>query len=262
MFDLVAGSTERPLTEWAPGSTVVSVALHAIVLTLAIGLPLLRVTNTLPEVPTIMAFVAPAPAAPLPAPPPPPAAAARAEPAPKPPRPADTPTGPLVAPEETPREIALEAAPVLGPRGGAVGAGVEGGLEGGIEGGVVGGVPGGMTGGIASNVPPPPPPPPTAAPQAPVRIGGEIKPPALRHRVEPRYPDIAAASHLTGLVILEAVVGTDGCVESVKVVRSRHPLLDRAAVEALKQWEYSPLVLDGTPMKFVLTVTFTFSAKS
>jgi protein TonB len=120
---------------------------------------------------------------------------------------------------------------------------------------VVGGIVGGIVGGVVA----PPPPPPPLAPQGPVRIGGQITTPALLHRVEPEYPDIAAAAHLTGLVILEAVVDTTGCVESVKVLRSRHPLLDREAVAALKQWRYTPLVLNGIPTPFVLTVTFNFS---
>jgi protein TonB len=94
-----------------------------------------------------------------------------------------------------------------------------------------------------------------------VRIGGQLTAPALLKRVEPIYPDMAAAAQLTGLVILEATVATDGCVESVRVLRSRHPFLDHAAVEALKQWQYSPLVLNGTPTAFVLTVTFNFSVQ-
>jgi protein TonB len=135
------------------------------------------------------------------------------------------------------------------------------GALGGVEGGVAGGVVGGIVGGIVSPVPPPPPPPPSPVTAAVVRIGGKITAPALLHRVEPIYPDVASMAQLTGLVILEATVGTDGCVDSVKVLRSRHPLLDRAAQDALMQWRYSPLVLNGTPTPFVLTVTFNFSTK-
>ena len=135
-----------------------------------------------------------------------------------------------------------------------VSAGVPGGVEGGIEGGVLGGIVGGIVGAAA---PPPPPPPPVV--QAPVRTGGQIKTPALLHRVEPVYPDLAAAAHVTGMVILEAVVDSTGCVETVKVLRSVHSLLDREAVAALKQWKYTPLVLNGLPTPFVLTVTFNFS---
>ena len=69
-------------------------------------------------------------------------------------------------------------------------------------------------------------------------------------------------SRVTGLVILEATVGRDGHVQSVKVLRSRNPLLDQAAVEALKQWQYRPLVLNGTATPFILTVTFNFSINS
>jgi TonB family protein len=62
-------------------------------------------------------------------------------------------------------------------------------------------------------------------------------------------------------VILEAVVGADGSVESVKVRRSRHQLFDNAAVDALDQWRYTPLVLNGVQMLFVLTATFTFRTR-
>jgi protein TonB len=60
-----------------------------------------------------------------------------------------------------------------------------------------------------------------------------------------------------GMVILEAVVDADGTVESVKVLRSVK-FLDNAAIEAVKQWKYSPLILNGVPTPFVLTVTLTF----
>src|SRR3954469_5609905 len=77
MFDLITGTAERPLRKKAIGSKVVSMAVHAVVATLVVVIPLLRVTNTLPEMPVMMAFVAAVPeAAPPPPPPPPPAATA------------------------------------------------------------------------------------------------------------------------------------------------------------------------------------------
>ena len=60
-------------------------------------------------------------------------------------------------------------------------------------------------------------------------------------------------------MILEAQVGEDGSVKGVSVLRSI-PLLDNAAMDAVKQWRYSPLVLNGTATPFVLTVTLTFRA--
>jgi len=245
MFDLITGTMERPLRERAPGSKVTSIVVHIVVLTLVVIIPVLRVTNTLPDMQTMMAFAAEPPAPPPPPPPPPPLRSAAAESHPIP-QPAPKPSGQLMAPLETPTELRAEATPGTSS-------------EAGVEGGVEGGVPGGVVGGIISPAPPPPPPPP--APVVPVRVGGQISTPALVHRVEPVYPKIAAEAHVTGMVILEAIVGTDGCVESVKVLRSRHVLLDNAAMDALKQWRYTPLILNGTPAPFVLTVTFTFNAR-
>jgi protein TonB len=96
--------------------------------------------------------------------------------------------------------------------------------------------------------------------QEPVRVGGEIKAPGLVHRVEPNYPTVAQSAHVEGVVILEATVDTSGRVQSVRVLRGI-PLLDDSAAEAVKQWRYSPLMLNGTPRPFVLTVTVTFSLK-
>jgi protein TonB len=253
MFDIITDTGERPLRERSLGSKLVAMVAHATVVLVLVVIPLLGVTNQLPPVePTMMAFVAAVPAAPPPPPPPPPprlpATAARpvAEPLPT--------TGRLAAPIEAPREVQPEPASTRDEST----AGVLGGVEGGVPGGVVGGI----VGGIVSNVPPPPPPPPPSpamVARGPVRIGGQITTPALVRRVEPTYPEVAALAHVTGVVILEATVGADGCVESVKVLRSRHPLLDKAAHEAVMQWQYSPLVLNGIPTPFVLTVTFTFS---
>jgi periplasmic protein TonB len=91
-----------------------------------------------------------------------------------------------------------------------------------------------------------------------VRIGGELKAPTLVERVEPQYPAIAVRAQVQGVVILEAVVDPHGRVEDVRVLRSI-PLLDKAAIAAVRQWRYSPLILNGTPERFVLTVTVNFS---
>jgi protein TonB len=247
MFDLIAGNKERPLRERIFGPKVLSITAHGIVAGLVVVVPLLRVTNTLPPMPAMMAFVAPEP--PPPPPPPPPAAPAVQKVAPTPtPNAMTSPASPLAAPVVAPPEIGTEVNRVAAT-------GVEGGVDGGVEGGVAGGIVGGLVGVVA----PPPPPPPAPVTRGPVRIGGQLTAPALLKRVEPTYPDLAAVSQVTGLVILEATVGTDGCVESVRVLRSRHPLLDHASVVALKQWQYTPLVLNGIATPFVLTVTFNFS---
>jgi periplasmic protein TonB len=247
MFDLISGGPRHPFHDPTPAPVIASIAGHAVVLTLVVGLPLMYATDRLPRVPTMMAFVA-APPAPPPPPPPPPALA-RSVGKPAAARPQTAPAaGTFVVPLEAPSEIVPEppAAMYSG----------EGGVVGGLEGGVADGIVGGL---VAAPPPPPPPPPAPPAPRAgaPVRIGGNISAPALVKRVEPAYPDVALMAKIGGMVILEAVVDVDGTVESVKVLRSLK-LLDNAAIEAVKQWKYSPLILNGVPTPFVLTVTLNF----
>jgi periplasmic protein TonB len=119
---------------------------------------------------------------------------------------------------------------------------------------------GGIVGGLVEVAAAPPPPPPPPAPRQPVRIGGEVLPPALVRRVEPEYPPLAVAAHLEGVVILEATVDAEGRVQQVKVLRSLK-FLDKAAIEAVRQWQYAPLTLNGVPTSFVLTVTLNFALK-
>jgi protein TonB len=79
----------------------------------------------------------------------------------------------------------------------------------------------------------------------------------LVHRVEPVYPDFAARARVEGTVILEAVIDEEGAVQSLKVLRSV-PLLDKAALTAVEQWRYSPVMLNGRPVRAILTVTVSF----
>ncbi len=106
----------------------------------------------------------------------------------------------------------------------------------------------------------PPPPAPAAAPQStqPLRVGGDVRPPQKVHHVAPHYPAIARSAGITGLVILEAVVDTSGSVQDVRVLRSV-PLLDDAAVEAVRQWRFTPTLLNGQPVPVIMTVTVSFS---
>ena len=131
-------------------------------------------------------------------------------------------------------------------------------MVGGVEGGLAGGVVGGVIGGLPDAPPPPPPPPPPPAPRGPVRVGGLISQPALLHRVEPIYPGVAVAARIQGVTILETIVDEEGRVTDVRVLRSANALLDREAIAAVRQWRYKPVVLNGTPVKFVLTVTLSF----
>lgn len=97
-------------------------------------------------------------------------------------------------------------------------------------------------------------------PSAPVRVGGNIKPPAKLVDVRPVYPQEALAARITGIVVLEAVVGPDGAVADARVIQSV-PLLDAAAVEAVRQWRFEPTFLNGAAVPVIMTVTVNFALK-
>jgi TonB family protein len=93
---------------------------------------------------------------------------------------------------------------------------------------------------------------------APLRIGGQIQPPKKIKDVPPVYPAIAQTARVSGAVMIEATIGPDGKVTDAKVVRSV-PLLDQAALDAVRQWEYLPTLLNGVPVPVVVTVTVNFT---
>jgi protein TonB len=76
--------------------------------------------------------------------------------------------------------------------------------------------------------------------------------------VAPVYPPIAQSARVQGVVILETLIGADGRVEDARVLRSI-PLLDQAALDAVKQWEFTPTLLNGTPVPVIMTMTVQFS---
>jgi len=139
---------------------------------------------------------------------------------------------------------------VAGGVSGGVRGGVTKGVEGGVEGGVVGGVAGGVAGGLPAQD--------LAKFEADaVRAVGNIEPPKLVKQVNPVYPQVARKGRVEGMVILEAKIDERGNVMDVRVLRSI-PLLDQAAVDAVKQWKYEPLLIDGKARKAVFTVTVRF----
>jgi protein TonB len=91
-------------------------------------------------------------------------------------------------------------------------------------------------------------------------VGGNISPPAKTRNVDPVYPRVAQSARVSGVVILEAVIGADGRVTEVKVLRSV-ALLDDAAIAAVRQWEYTPTMLNGSPVPVIMTVTVNFQLR-
>lgn len=94
----------------------------------------------------------------------------------------------------------------------------------------------------------------------PIRAIGEVRPPTLIKRVEPIYPEIAREARVEGIVICEVTTDTNGRVVDVKILRSI-PFLDEAAVNAIKQWLYEPMIIDGSPRGVIFTVTYRFVLK-
>jgi protein TonB len=131
--------------------------------------------------------------------------------------------------------------------------GVTGGVPGGVAGGSAGGVLGGIIGGVGSNMPPPP----KATPSR-IRVGGNVQAAKMVRQIMPVYPPIAKTAHISGTVILHAVISKDGSVEDLQYV-SGPPLLMKAAMDAVRQWRYQPTQLNGEPVEVDTTVSVVFT---
>jgi len=102
----------------------------------------------------------------------------------------------------------------------------------------------------------PPAPPPAVT--APLRLHSGIQAPRRIGFVAPAYPALARSARVEGVVIVEATIGVDGTVSAAHVLRSI-PLLDAAALDAVRQWRFAPALLNGVPVPVIMTVTVNFS---
>jgi periplasmic protein TonB len=232
MFDQLIISTNQIKTHkrWTVG---LSALVQLLVVFVLILIPLIY-TEALPKELTSMFLVAPAP----PPPPPPPAAIVKTV------RPKFVEPQRMVAPTVIPKKVEIvkdEAPDVSGTAGGF---------------GVPGGVAGGVLGGIVSGAAPPPPPKPVQT--GPVRIGGNVMQAKAIDRVQPVYPAIARAAHVQGTVVLHAIISKDGTVQQLQLV-SGPPLLVNAAMDAVRQWRYSPTELNGEPVEVDTTIQVVFT---
>jgi protein TonB len=136
--------------------------------------------------------------------------------------------------------------------------GTPGGVDGGVKDGVAsrdgggGGVPDGSGSGTGEatgpgKAAPPAPPPPIRSVKAPRKIKD----------VKPAYPQGAFAGQARGMIVIEATIGADGKVKDARILRSI-PLLDQAALDAVRQWEYEPTMLNGAAVAVILTVVINF----
>jgi protein TonB len=232
--------------DWQRATLPIAYIFEAIIVGITVLVPLIY-TEALPKA-QLMTFLAAPP--PPPPPPPPPAAA-------PPPRifhklsAEDLMRAPTVIPKTIMQEKQEQ------PQGAV---GVVGGVPGGVPGGQMGGVLGGVIGGVLSAAAPPPPPPPK--PQAPkrIRVGGQVESAKLIFQPKPDYPPLAKMARIQGTVRLDAVISKDGTIQDLKVI-SGHPLLVKAALDAVARWRYQPTMLNGDAVEVAteIDVNFTLS---
>jgi protein TonB len=147
---------------------------------------------------------------------------------------------PLEAPSEIKPESGLEAsASRVGPGGPPIVGLMEG------------------LGPVSAPVGPPPAPPP---PTAPVRLHMGIHGPQKLVDVPPPYPPAARTARIEGVVIIEATIDTSGNVVAARALKSA-PFLEQAALEAVRQWKFTPTLLNGVPVPVIMTVTVNFTLK-
>jgi protein TonB len=241
MLEKSSTRQKRHPLKWAA-----SLGAHAAVLFLLLLMPLYFSQGLDMHRLNMTLLIAPLPPAAAP-PPPPPAAIARAvHTAPK----TFTP-GKLTAPSFVPKAVTI-ANDVAQPEEALLGA--PAGVPGGVPGGLAGGIPGGMMNGVAAPVAPVAV---AEGPRKPVRVGGDVKPPRLLSGPAPVYPTLARQSHISGIVVIEAIIDEHGNVVELKAI-SGHPLLIPAAMKAVSQRKYEATVLDGqaTPVNLRVEVTF------
>ncbi|HTV57713.1 MAG TPA: TonB family protein [Candidatus Baltobacteraceae bacterium] len=239
MFEdmVVSGVTSKKTnTRW---TVFVSTAIQAVILGILILIPLIY-TEALPKAMLTTFLVAPPPPPP---PPPPPAAIVHVKPIVH-----LIQQNKLMAPTVIPKKVNIikeeETPPDVGVGGGVVG-GV-GGSAGGVLGGIIGGAPG-------SNLPPPPKVTPSR-----IKVGGNVQSASLIRQVMPVYPPIARTAHISGTVVLHAIIAKDGSIEELQYV-SGPPLLMRAAMDAVREWRYRPTLLNGEPVEVDTTISVVFT---
>ncbi len=243
MFDEMVISSPNPKKTNKRWTVFLSMLLQCAFLAILILIPLIY-TEALPK--TMMATMLTAP--PPPPPPPPPPAVAQVVHVKPQVHLMDA--GKLVAPKVIPREVKIikeDAEPDMGAVGMA--GGVPGGVAGGSMGGVIGGVIGGMGGA---------PPPPKPKLSGPLKVGGNVQAARIINKIQPLYPPLARQTRISGTVRLHAIIGKDGTIQSLEVLNG-HPLLQQAALDAVRQWRYQPTLLNGEPVDVDTTIDVIFT---
>jgi periplasmic protein TonB len=243
MFDDLVESSVIPKRTNKSWTVTLSFIIQGVIVFVLILIPLIY-TEALPKQLLTTFLVAPAP----PPPPPPPAAAVQriVKPVAR-----LIQQGKMMAPTVIPKKVEMIKEEELPPDVGAVG--VVGGVPGGVPGGQAGGVLGGIIGGSGPGLPPPPKPT-----QSRIRVGGNVQAAKMVRQVQPIYPQIAKTAHVSGTIILHAVIAKDGSVQELTYI-SGPPLLMKAAMDAVREWRYQPTLLNGEPVEVDTTISVIFT---
>ena len=165
----------------------------------------------------------------------------------------------------TPRVIPGKAASIIdleapsAPSTGLSAQGVPGGT--GLPGGPLHPVIGDMLQGPPSLAAPPAAPARTRLESRPLTrivVGGNVSPPKPIRDPKPVYPPLARQARVAGVVRIEAIIGADGFVKNIHLIRG-HPLLAPAAIAAVKEWRYTPTLLNGEPVEVVMQIDVNFT---
>jgi protein TonB len=242
---VISGPRPRQLTRVTP----ISMVIHAVALALLILVPLYSVNPPPVERDYIRALLYDPPPPPPPPLPKGPGLTTRMKPSSSEPVPRPKPafTAPVEAPPVQPA-VPAPADETTGAGGSPTGSelGVPEGMEGGQVGGVVGGVPGGVLGGVIGGTG-----------DIPVPVTNYDRAPRLLRLVKPEYPQEAFVKKIEGVVYVEILIDATGHVVRARVTRSV-PLLDAAAVNAVRQWLFAPAVKGGQPVATVAMAPVTF----
>lgn len=114
---------------------------------------------------------------------------------------------------------------------------------------------------IPNAVAPPPPPPPHIEkhpPSAPIRVSSDLQMAKLIRKIIPEYPPLARSARIAGVVRLIGIIAKDGTIQNLQLV-SGHPLLARAAMDAVRQWVYKPTLLNGMPVEVIAPIEVNFT---
>lgn len=92
----------------------------------------------------------------------------------------------------------------------------------------------------------------------PVRVPGNVASAMLIHQVTPVYPPAAKEQHIEGTLLLHAIIGKDGTLQNLTYV-SGPPILMSSAMDAVKQWQYKPTLLNGEPVEVDTTISVVYT---